>query len=288
MAASKSSAASASGAIESQPESTAKSPAEGGPHPLQLARTLIGRALISIAFPIILVLLWSYATSTGMFSVVVLPTPQSVAQSFVSQLQSGQLQADILSSLKSVLIGYAVGSVLGIVAGVLGGIFPNFYRFFGLVFDGMRQVPPIAWFPFIILWFGIGDMAKIVMVAFGTFFPVLINTVDGVRNTDRSYQDLVALYQVKPVDVVCKVYLPSALPSLLTGLKLGASRAWMSVVGAEMLGAVSGLGYRIATAQQLMRADIMVVDVIVIGVLGWIINFVLEKITARASAWKTE
>lgn len=252
------------------------------------ATIIAKRVIVSIAFPLIVLALWEWASHTGDVSVVVLPQPESVIANFLSQLSSGQLVSDIASSMVSVITGFVVGAVFGIVLGAVAGLFPSFYRFFGIIFDGVRQVPGIAWFPFIILWFGIGDLSKVVMVALGTFFPVLINTVDGVRSTDPAYRDLVRLYRVKPFDVFSKIYLPSALPFLLSGLKLGASRAWMSVVAAEMLGATSGLGFRIASSQQLMQSDVMVVDVLVIGVLGWLLNVGLNAATAHAAAWKTE
>lgn len=166
------------------------------------------------------------------------------------------------------------------------GFFARINKFFAVIFDGIRQIPGLAWFPLIILWFGIGDMAKIVLVARGTFFPVLVNTIDGVRNTNPAYTDLVKLYKVKKVDVITKLYIPSALPFVFVGLRLGAGMAWMSVVAAEMMESTSGLGFRIITSQQLMQSDLMLVDIIVIGILGWILDYALKKLTNLTDKWK--
>lgn len=239
-----------------------------------------------IALPAIILIIWHFATKSGELSAIVLPSPTAILSNFFKQLDSGQLQKDISSSIICVLKGYAIGSVLGIGFGIAAGIFERFQKFFTVIFDGVRQIPGIAWFPLIILWFGIGDLSKIILVANGAFFPVLINTIEGVRNTDKSYLDLVRLYKVNTADIILKIYLPSSLPFVFTGLKLGASRAWMSVVAAEMLGASSGLGYRISNSQQLMQSDVLIVDIIIIGILGWIFNLIIEKITAVSIKWK--
>ena len=238
------------------------------------------------AFPIILIIIWQKAVMDGSVSKLLLPAPVSVWQSFLSQCQSGQLQKDVLASLSSVLRGYAAGALLGLVFGVVMGIFSRVNKFFAIIFDGVRQIPGLAWFPLIILWFGIGDTAKIVLVARGAFFPVLVNTIKGVQNTNPAYLDLVRLYRVTKKDVITKIYIPSALPFVCTGLRLGAGMAWTSVVAAEMMGATSGLGFRITTAQQLLKSDIMLVDIIVIGVLGWLLDKGLGKLTERFETWK--
>ncbi|MCI5901036.1 MAG: ABC transporter permease [Blautia sp.] len=238
------------------------------------------------AFPIKIVLIWKYAVMGGGISKLLLPAPESVFQNFILQCKSGQLLGDIAASLSSVVRGYLVGAVLGLIFGILMGFSMRVNKFFGLIFNGVRQIPGLAWFPLIILWFGIGDMAKIVLVARGTFFPVLVNTIEGVQNTNPAYLDLVRLYKVKKKDVITKIYIPSALPFVCTGLRLGAGMAWTSVVAAEMMGAVSGLGFRITTAQQLMKSDVMLVDIIMIGVLGWVLDWILNKVTGRFDQWK--
>ena len=239
-----------------------------------------------IALPIIILIVWYLIKENGQISDIVLPSPADIWLNFLEQLKSGQLQKDTYSSVLCVFKGYAIGALLGIGFGIVSGVFIKVQKFFTLIFDGVRQIPGIAWFPLIILWFGIGDLSKIILVANGTFFPVLINTIEGVRNTDKSYLDLVKLYRVNAIDVLFKIYLPSALPFVFTGLKLGASRAWMSVVAAEMLGASSGLGYRISNSQQLMQSDVLIVDIIVIGILGWVFNLIIEKITKFSTKWK--
>ncbi|WP_301860697.1 ABC transporter permease [uncultured Megasphaera sp.] len=239
-----------------------------------------------LLFPAIILLIWFYATTEGHVSELLMPSIPSVAANIGDQIHTGQLQKDILISLSSVLRGYFLGAALAIVIGVAMGLSARSNKFFALVMDSIRQVPGLAWFPLIILWFGVGDMAKIVLVARGAFFPVLINTIHGVQGINPAYRDLIRLYHVKRWDVITKLYIPSALPFVCTGLRLGAGMAWMSVVAAEMMGATSGLGFRIITAQQLMKSNILIADIIVIGILGWILDYGLKTISRKAQSWK--
>lgn len=239
-----------------------------------------------LAFPIMLILIWQYAVTEGGVSPILLPTPHAIFDNFVEQAKDGMLWSDIISSLSSVLRGYLAGAILGLLFGIFMGFSARVNKFFNIMFNAIRQIPGLAWFPLIILWFGIGDTAKIVLVARGTFFPILVNTIDGVQNTNQAYLELSQLYKVKKWDIIRKIYIPSAIPFVCAGLRLGAGMAWTSVVSAEMLGATSGLGFRITTSQQLMHSDIMVVDIIVIGILGWLLDAGLRKVTARFEKWK--
>lgn len=235
---------------------------------------------------ILLLVVWHLASSGGNVSELLLPSFSKVKDSFFIQLENGQLINDIIASLGTVAKGYILGAVLAVIFGILMGTFSRVNKFFSFIFDAVRQIPGIAWFPLIILWFGIGDLAKIILVARGTFFPVLVNMIDGIHATNPQYMDLVKLYKVKLQDIIFKIYVPSALPFLCTGLRLGAGSAWMSVVAAEMLGASKGLGFRIENSQQLMQSEVMIVDIIVIGILGWLIDLLLKKITSNLIKWK--
>ena len=228
---------------------------------------------------------WYYVTSKGEVSSLLLPSIGQVKESFILQINNGQLFKDVSSSVMTVAEGFFVGGILGVVFGILMGTFSRFNKFFSFIFDAIRQIPGLAWFPLIILWFGIGELSKIILVARGTFFPVLVNTIDGIGSANPRYMDLVKLYKVRTWDIIFKIYVPSALPYLCVGLRLGASAAWMSVVAAEMLGASSGLGFRIANSQQLMQSDVLIVDILIIGILGWIIDLILKKITVRITKW---
>lgn len=247
--------------------------------------SVMADAINYTALIIIIVLIWIYVTNSGSVSTLLLPTITQVKDNFVDQLISGQLIGDICVSLKTVAEGFLMGAALGLILGIAMGTWSRVNKFFGFLFDAIRQIPGVAWFPLIILWFGIGDLSKVILVARGAFFPILVNTIEGIRSTDVKYMDLVKLYKVKFHDVILKIHAPSAIPFICSGLRLGASSAWIALVAAEMLGASSGLGYRIQNAQQMMRSDVMIVDILVIGILGWLIDLILRKATSLLIKW---
>ncbi|OPX43286.1 putative aliphatic sulfonates transport permease protein SsuC [Ruminiclostridium hungatei] len=242
--------------------------------------------LTSVSFPLILLVTWQIVSVLNIFPPMLVPSLKSVAENLAEQLKTGLLFSDLSVSLVRVMKGYFFGGLLGLSFGVFMGISAFANRFFSGIFDGIRQIPGLAWLPLIILWFGIGDTSKVVLIAKGTFFPVLLNTIDGIRNTDKGYLEVARLYGIKKLELIRKVYFPSAVPFVFVGLRLGAGMAWMSVVGAEMLASSSGLGYRISNAQQLMRSNELIVDMIVVGVIGWLVDLILRKITKKVLRWK--
>lgn len=241
-----------------------------------------------IALPIGILMIWYWVTKNGEIPSLLLPSIGQVKDNFLIQLSNGQLWNDLSASVIIVAKGYLVGAALGIGFGIMMGAFSRVNKLFSVIFDTIRQIPGIAWFPLVILWFGIGDLSKIILVARGTFFPVLVNTIDGIRSTNPRYMDLVKLYQVKFTDIIFKIYVPSSLQFVCVGLRLGAGMAWMSVVAAEMLGARSGLGFRIQSSQQLMQSEVMIVDIFVIGILGLGVDFILKKITSYIIKWNPQ
>jgi sulfonate transport system permease protein len=239
----------------------------------------------ALAVPVIVIIIWQTITVLNVFPPIILPPPEAVLRNFMNQIQSGLLFSDLFISMSRVIKGYLIGVSLGIVFGVLMGMSLRINGIFSGVFTGIRQIPGITWIPLLILWFGIGETSKLVLIAKGTFFPVLVNTIDGIRNISRGYLELAKLYKVKKIDLITRIYLPGAVPSIFVGLRLGAGMAWMSVVGAELLASSDGLGYRISNAQQLMQSNVLLVDMIVIGVVGALLDFLLRKSAGLVSRW---
>lgn len=240
----------------------------------------------SVSLTILLLILWQIVSVLNVFPPMIIPSLESVVTNFAEQINNGILLSDLSVSLSRVLRGYLFGCLIGLSVGVLMGVSSFANRFLSGILDGIRQVPGLAWFPIIILWFGVGDLSKIVLIAKGAFFPVLLNTIDGIHNTDKGYLEVAHLYGVKKFDLIKNVYFPSAVPFVFVGLRLGISMAWMSVVAAEMLASSEGLGYRISNAQQLMRASELIVDMIVIGVVGWLLDRLLRVLSNHILKWK--
>lgn len=236
-----------------------------------------------IFIPAIIFFVWWLITENEYFPAVILPPMKSVAVSFLKQLKSGQLSHDVFVSLLRVVKGFSIAAVLGIFLGLLMGVSETIKRFFVLPFNSIRQIPIIAWIPLIILWCGIGELSKVVIIVLGAFFPVLVNTIFGITQVPKGYIEVGRMFRLSRWKMFTKIYLPSAIPAIFEGLKLGLSNSWTIVVGAEIIAASSGIGYRINDARSLMQSDVVIVGILVIGLIG----LIMDQIFVWASKWLT-
>lgn len=241
--------------------------------------------ILSLLIPAAVLVFWHLTTSGGNVPSAILPTISDVIESFQKQLASGQLLEDLSISLMRVLKGYFVAIILGITLGTFMGISDTCNRIFSLTLNTIRQIPMMAWIPLIILWFGIGELSKVVFIVLGAFFPIMVNTLSGIKSTPKGYLEVARLYQMSGVDTFRKVYLPSALPQIFVGLKLGLGISWMAVVASELIAASSGIGFRISDARSLMQPDVVIVGMIVIGVVGILMDRILTFILKKATPW---
>ncbi|MBO7618704.1 MAG: ABC transporter permease, partial [Bacteroidales bacterium] len=146
-------------------------------------------------------------------------------------------------------------------------------------------IPPIAWIPLAILWFGIGESSKLYIIFYGAFFPILLNTVDGIHNIDKRYLELGRVYEVDKKRLVWRVILPGALPSILTGIRVGLGNAWVCVVAAEMIAATKGIGYMLTNGRSLSRADDVILAMLLIGIVGKFMDDVLKFVSKKIMKW---
>lgn len=239
-----------------------------------------------ILLPVLILVLWQATTRIGLFPPVILPAPIEVFNSFTDQLQSGQLIADISISMQRVLEGYFISVFAGISLGVLMGISERVNKFFILTFTAIRQIPMIAWMPLIILWAGIDEASKIVVIVIGSFFPILLNTINGIRLIPQNYLEVGRMYKLSKWDLLIKIYFPSAMPSIFVGLKVGLGISWMVVVAAEIIAASSGVGYRINDARSLMQPEVVIVGMIMIALVGVLMDQILSRLLKRLTPWQ--
>lgn len=246
----------------------------------------IGNVFNYILLPLIIFLLWYAAASNGWISTTLLPTIPSVGESFQKQITTGQLQGDLFISITRVIQGFLIASALGITLGVFMGMSEKVGKFFSLTFTSMRQIPMMAWIPLVILWAGIGEQSKVVIIVVASFFPILVNTMNGIKRTDRKLIEVGKMYKLSRWKLFTKAYFPSALPSILVGLKLGLGISWMAVVGAEMIAASSGIGFRINDARSLMQTPIVFSGMISIAVAGVVMDIILTILSKLATPWE--
>jgi sulfonate transport system permease protein len=244
-----------------------------------------GHAL-GLALPLLVLAVWTYVTQRGLVKPYFLPAPRRTLQAAWQMATEEDLLGDFLVSLRIVVKGFLVGSALGLLLGVVAGTSRTVERVLGTTLDGLRQIPPLAWLPLVVLWVGIGDLAKVVVIGKVVFFPVFLNTLHGIRGVPKDYVEVARVYHLSRWRAATKVILPAAMPSILTGVRYGAGLSWSLVVVAEMISGHTGLGYLIFRAQELLFADQMIVVMLVIGLVGFAIDRILRGLESRLLRWK--
>ena len=241
----------------------------------------IGEFLLTLIIPVLLLLLWEVLAVNGAIKETIMPRPSKIGSTLWELTLKGKLPHDIGISLRRVLIGYVSGSMFGILVGIVLGLFPRINVLLKLLVEILRPIPIIAWVPVLILWVGIDEKSKVIVIAIGTFWPVLLNVIGGIANVDRKYLEVSTIFMKSKATTVTKVVLPAALPSIFTGLRIALGSSLMGVIGAEMFAASSGLGYMVTYARDMSQPDKMLGGVFIIGVLGAILNAVVAGIQKR-------
>ena len=225
---------------------------------------------------VILIIIWQLIISFGNYSKALFPSPQGVIKAFVELVSNGVLFEDIRNSMIRFAIGYFISVVLGITLGLILGWFRNIWGFINPIVQLLRPISPMAWLPFIVLWFGIGDLPAVAIIFIAAFFPILLSTVAAVGNVDQTYLKVAKNFGIKQPQVLTKIILPAAFPSIATGLHLALGTAWVFLVAGEMVGAQSGLGFLIIDARNNLRADMLMAAMVVIGVLGLLLDSLIR------------
>ena len=235
---------------------------------------------------LILVLIWQFASARGILNPIVLPSPVKIVNKFITLLEKGTLQKDLLISSKRVLTGYSVAAVLAIVLGIFMGLSKHFKRMTDLIVQILKPIPPISWIPLVILWFGIGEESKVFLIFIGGFFTILVNVVDGIRRIDVKLIELADAMVISKAKYIFQIVIPYAAPNIFTGLRVGLGQSWMCVVAAELVAASSGLGYMIMDARQFGQTDVVIVGMLVIGIIGKLMDSLLMMIEKYVIRWK--
>lgn len=244
------------------------------------------RAGNAVIFPLIILLLWQILGSMGILYETILPAPTKVAKAFVEIVKDGSLAIDVWVSLKRVLIGSFFGILAGLTLGLISGLVPFVERLLQPIVDIIRQISLYAWIPLIVLWFGIGELSKDVIIARGVFIPVYINCVSGIKNIQKEYVELSKVLELNRTTFLRRIVFPSASPVIFTGLRLAVGDAWTAVVAAEVLGGLTGLGYALLNAKEFLKSDRLIAVMFVIAILAAASDFVLKQIEKRAFKWK--
>lgn len=211
---------------------------------------------------------WIVVCRLGIFSAYVLPTPGKVLMSFLHMLESGEILVDIATSFGRVLKGFFIAFVLAFVLGTFRILAPVMAVYYENILQFLRNVPPLSMIPLLILWCGIGEMTKTVIIVLAAFFPMYMNIVKGFIECDKCLLEVGDAFGYTKGQKFIKIVLPYAMADILVGMRIGMGFSWRAIIGAEMVAASTGLGHMILFSQQMSRTDKVIVGIFAIGVVG--------------------
>jgi ABC-type nitrate/sulfonate/bicarbonate transport system permease component len=236
---------------------------------------------------------WQLLCSLNLISAVKLPSPLSVLSGlqdliFLGMPPGHRLHSHMFYSLLRVAYGYAAAVAVALPLGILMGWSRFIRRTLEPIIESLRPIPPLAWIPIAILWFGIGIHSASFIIFLGAFFPILLNTAAGVDHINPLFIEAARTLNASRSDIIFKVLLPGAIPSIITGLRIGIGTSWMTLVAAEFTGVKAGygLGYMIMTARDIQRSDEILAGMLVIGAIGLLIDHCIRWTEARWVKWR--
>ncbi|MGZ3184243.1 MAG: ABC transporter permease [Telluria sp.] len=256
---------------------------------------------VGLIVPVLVILLWHVATTSGWVNPQKLPTPEAVVRRWVDYLLplqpydgqgsrlawmfSGELIGDTIGSMSRVLAGFALGAGLALPLGLAMGASHRMHALFNGLVQIVRPIPPIAFIPLSMLWFGLGNPPAIFLIALGAFFPVLVNTIAGVRQVDGIYLRAARNLGARGHTLFVRVILPASVPYILSGVRIGIGTAFIVVIVAEMVAVNNGLGFRISEAREYFWSDKVIAGMITIGLLGLAIDVGMNRLNNHLLRW---
>jgi taurine transport system permease protein len=252
-------------------------------------RRKVSSRLVSAITIAVALLAWTISAKLQLVSPVFLPSPQAVAAKFVTVATTGYVDATLLQHLAAslgrvfaalvfaILVGIPVGLAIGL-SNVGRGIFDPLLEF-------LRPIPPLAYLPLVIIWFGIGEPAKILVIAIAMVAPIALSTASGVRGVQQDRLNAARSFGATRADVIRHVVLPSALPSIITGLRIALGAGWTTLVAAELVAATRGLGFMIQSAAQFLVTDVVIMGIFVIAAVAFLLEFAIRKLERLLVPW---
>jgi sulfonate transport system permease protein len=240
---------------------------------------------ISWIAPALLVVLWEALARFGYIAPYVLPAPSKVVMTGIKLATSGTLINDLLVSLARAIIGFAIGGSIGFLLGTLVGFSRLAEAFIDRSVQMVRAIPFLAVLPLVIVWFGVGEAQKIFLVALGVGFPIYINTTLGIRQVDPKLVELGRVQGLTTSELIRRVILPGAMPSILTGVRFSLATAWLALVVAETIGAQAGLGFLAMDAREFLRTDVIVLTVVIYALIGVGADVIARRLERSLLKW---
>jgi sulfonate transport system permease protein len=243
------------------------------------------RAGVPWILPVLLLLIWQVCCTLGWIAPDVLPAPSDVALAGWKLTVSGELLRNVEVSAWRAAVGFLIGGGIGFVLGLLTGLSSASHRLLDATMQMVRNIPHLALIPLVILWFGIGEEAKLFLVALGVFFPIYVNTQHGVRTVDPQLIEMGDAYGMTRWTLIKRVILPGALPSIFVGVRYGLGITWLTLIVAETISATSGIGYMAMNAREFLLTDIVVFAILVYALLGKLADSSVRVMERLCLAW---
>lgn len=250
-------------------------------------------ALLSVIGVGTFFVIWEVIARSGLVNEKILAPPSEICKLFIRKFydtnpDNSLLQFNILASMQTALIGFALGVVVGVPMGWLRAWYKPVDKFLGPIFEMIRPIPPISWIPLSILWIGIGLKARTFIIFFAALIPCVINSYTGIKLTNPTLIDVAKTCGASRFTIFLKVAVPYSLPMVFTGVRVALTNSWTTLVAAEMLASNVGLGYMILMGRSFSRPDLIILGMLVIGLLGVLLNYILLKIENRALKWRIQ
>lgn len=257
--------------------------------PAGMRKSRLLASLPNLTLLFLLILAWQFASTVWLPSIdphmaVLMPAPTTIARTAAGLVASGELFFHLVASLKREASAF-VFAATAIPLGIAMGWWRIIYNQVNPIMEILRPIPPLAWIPLSILWFGIGDAQNEFIIFLGMFFPILINTIVGVKNVDPNLVRAARSLGAPERKVLSRIVLKGSLPQIITGVRIGLGVGWMALVAAELVGANSGLGFLINDARSMLRTDTIVVGMLTIGLVGLLIDTAIRVLGRKFLPW---
>jgi len=245
-----------------------------------------GKWLIGFILPLTLALAWEVAVALKWSDGRLLPTPSRIFLTLADLARSGELTGHILATLQRVGLGFVFGVAAGTLLGAVSGYWTSVRRLIDPSLQALRNIPSIAWVPMFILWFGIFETSKVILIAVGVFFPIYLALSGAILGVDRKLVEVGRIFRFSHQEMITRILLPATLPTYVIALRSGLGLGWMFVVAAEFMGAEQGLGFLLVDGQQTGRPATILASITAFAILGKLTDWLLASVSARFLTWQ--
>jgi sulfonate transport system permease protein len=236
-------------------------------------------------FPILIITVWQILSITGVIPIRILPSPLAVVGAAIQLGKTGELFRNIEISASRAIMGFVIGGSIGFCLGLLNGMSTLAEKLLDTSIQMLRNIPNLSLIPLVILWFGIGDEARLFLVSLGVMFPIYLNTFHGIRSVDHGLIEMGKIYGLSPWGLFWRIILPGALSGILVGVRFSLGIMWLTLIVAETIAADSGIGYMAMNAREFMQTDVVVLSIIIYALLGKLADVVARSLERYWLQW---